>query len=181
VDLSFRFDWWYRGLPQSPRDLGRVVRCVVRPRNGERAAPTRIELTVDGGISGDRWASDPDRESRDQVALINVHVIDSLSEGDVERALLAGDNLHVDLDLSEGALPIGTTLTIGEVVLEVSDKPHRPCRHFVERFGAVAAKKVARANRVGKRGRGVMTSIVRGGTITVGDVIHVRRPGASCL
>lgn len=181
MDFTFRFDWWYRSLPKSPRDLGRVVRCCVRPEGGQRAAPESIELTVEGGITGDRWARDPDRVSGNQVSLINVHVIDSLSENDAQRALLAGDNLHVDLDVSEASLPVGSTLTIGEVVLEVSDVPHRPCRSFHQRFGATGVKKVARANRVGKRGRGVLTRIVRGGTIRVGDVIHVKRPGTSCL
>jgi len=181
VDLTFRFDWWYRSLPKSPRDAGRVVRCVVRPEKGERTAPESIELSIEDGIRGDRWARDPDRVSGNQVSLINVHVIDSLAEKDTTRALLAGDNLHVDLDLSEAALPVGSTLTIGEVVLEVSDVPHRPCRSFHARFGATGSKKVARANRVGKRGRGVMTRILRGGTIRVGDAIHVKRPGGSCL
>lgn len=181
MDLSFRFDGWYRSLPKSPNDVGRVVRCVVRPTSGERSARTAIDLAVESGIAGDRWSSDPHRVSGNQVSLINVHVVDSLSENDAERALLAGDNLHVDLDLSEANLPTGSTLTIGEVVLEVSDVPHRPCRSFRERFGATGAKKVARANRVGKRGRGVMTRILRGGTIHTGDSIHVKRPGASCL
>lgn len=181
MDLTFRFDWWYRSLPKSPRDAGRVVRTVVRPEKGERSAPQEIEVTVEGGVTGDRWARDPDRVSGNQVSLINVHVIDSLSENDGARALLAGDNLHVDLDLSEEALPVGSTLTIGDVVLEVSDVPHRPCRSFHARFGATGAKKVARATRVGKRGRGVMTRILRGGTIRVGDTIHVKRPGGTCL
>lgn len=181
MDFSFRFDWWFERLPKSPRDRGRVVRCVVRPAHGERAAPATLELTTAGGIAGDRWSSDPHAVPGNQVSLINVHVIDSLSTGDAARAILAGDNLHVDLDLSEANLPLGTLLTIGDVVLEVSDVPHRPCRHFHARFGATGAKKVARANRVGRRGRGVMTRIVRGGTIRTGDTIHVQRPGGSCL
>lgn len=181
MDLSFRFDWWYRSLEQSPRDTGRVFRCVVRPRGGERLAPTEIRLSVDEGVIGDRWATDPHRKPGNQVSLINVHVIDSLCDGDEARACLAGDNLHVDLDLTEENLPVGTTLTIGEVVLEVSNEPHRPCKSFVARFGATGAKKVARANRVGKRGRGVLTQVMHGGSIRVGDTIHVRRPGGSCL
>jgi MOSC domain-containing protein YiiM len=105
-------------------------------------------------------------------------VLRSLADGDVERMALAGDNLHVDLDLSEANLPAGTRLVAGDVVLEVTDEPHRPCRSFVERFGATGAKKVARANRTGKRGRGVMARVVRAGTIRVGDTLEVeRRPG----
>lgn len=181
MDLSFRFDWWYRTLEKSPRDLGKVVRCVVRPSSGERLAPRAIELTPEDGVLGDRWSSDPQRVPGNQVSLINVHVIDSLSGEDEARAILAGDNLHVDLDLTEANLPVGTLLTLGDVVLEVSDLPHRPCRSFHARFGASGVKKVARANRIGRRGRGVLTKIVHGGTVRVGDTIHVKRPGVSCL
>jgi MOSC domain-containing protein YiiM len=181
LDFSFRFDWWYRALPRSPSDAGRVVRCVVRPRVGERLAPAEIRLTPAGGIEGDRWASDAHARPGNQVSLINVHVIDSLSGGDEARALLAGDNLHVDLDLSESNLPVGTALTIGEVVLQVSSDPHRPCKQFHARFGKTGVQKVARANRTGHRGRGVLAQIVRGGTIRAGDVIHVARPGRACL
>ena len=55
------------------------------------------------------------------------------------------------------------------------------CKQFHARFGMSGAQKVARANRQGKRGRGVLVRIVRGGTIRVGDVIHVKRPGRACL
>jgi MOSC domain-containing protein YiiM len=181
VDFSFRFDWWYRWLPTSPSDVGRVVRCVVRPRAGERLVPDSLVVTPEGGVEGDRWASDPHARPGNQVSLINAHVIDSLSGGDAQRASLAGDNLHVDLDLSEANLPVGTTLTIGEVVLEISSDPHRPCKSFHARFGKSGVQKVARANRRGKRGRGVLAQILRGGTIRVGDAIHVKRPGRACL
>lgn len=157
------------------------MRCVVRPSAGTRTAPRSIELTVDAGVVGDRWAADPERRPGNQVSLINVHVIDSLSGGVEERARLAGDNLHVDLDLSEANLPVGTALTIGDVVLEVSSEPHRLCKFFQARFGTTGVKKVARANRVGRRGRGVLARVVNGGTIQVGDTIHVTRPGQACL
>jgi MOSC domain-containing protein YiiM len=181
MDLSFRFDFWWRQLPKSPRDAGRVARLVLRPDRGRRANVASIALTPAGGIEGDRWIRDEHARPGNQVSLINVHVIDSLAEGDFERAILAGDNLHVDLDLTEENLPVGTTLTIGDCVLEVSSDPHRPCKLFHERFGASGAKKVARANHVGRRGRGVLTRIVRAGTIRVDDVIYVKRPGGACL
>ena len=78
-------------------------------------------------------------------------------------------------------MPVGTTLTIGACVLAVSSDPHRPCKLFHERFGASAVKRVARANRMGRRGRGVLTSVLAGGTIRVGDLIHVERPGRACI
>lgn len=157
------------------------MRCVVRPDKGTREIVEEMRLTIDGGIEGDRWIRDPQHRPGNQVSLINIHVIESLSEGDERLAAMCGDNVHVDLDLSEANLPVGTTLTIGDAVLEVSADPHRPCRSFHERFGATASKKVARANRTGKRGRGVLTSVVAGGVIRTGDVIYVKRPGRACL
>jgi MOSC domain-containing protein YiiM len=181
MDLSFRFDWWFARLPRSPRDAGKLVRVFVRPTSGTRARLASARLTPAGGVDGDRWSSDPDRSPGNQVSLINVHVIDSLSAHDPERSGLCGDNLHVDLDLSEENLPVGTALTIGEVVLEISAHPHRPCKHFHQRFGADGAKKVARANKVGRRGRGVMSRVLQGGEIREGDTIYVRRPASACL
>jgi MOSC domain-containing protein YiiM len=175
VDLSFRFDRWFARLPRSPRDVGRVERCVVRPAHGDRLTPESVRVTPEGGIEGDRWATDEHRRPGNQVSLINVHVLRSLSEGRDERMPLSGDNLQVDLDLSEENLPPGTLLAIADVVLRISRDPHRPCRHFVQRYGAVGAKKVARASRIGRRGRGVLAEVVRGGTIRVGDVIRVDR------
>lgn len=176
MDLSFRFDGWYRRLTKSPKDEGRVQSCVLRPAHGERRRVDELRVTEDGGIEGDRWATDEHRRKGSQVSLINVHVIASLASDDDDHRALVGDNLHVDLELSEENLPPGTQLAIGDAVLEVSTELHRPCRQFVERFGATAAKKVARANRLGRRGRGVLCSVDQAGTIRVGDTIRVSRP-----
>jgi len=183
IDLSWRFDAWFEALPVSPRDVGRVERCVVRTGRGERAIAASIDVSVELGVVGDSWSAHPHGTSGNQVSLINVHVLHSLAGGDEQRMALSGDNLHVDLELSEANLPVGSTLEIGDVVLRVSSMPHRPCRHFVERFGATAAKRVARAWRIGRRGRGVLCDVVRGGTVRVGDVIGVERatPAASHL
>jgi len=180
VDFSFRFDRWFERLTPSPRDEGVVERCVVRPSHGARTTPTEIRLTPEHGIEGDRWSSDEHRRPGNQVSLINVHVLRSIAGGD-ERMALSGDNLHVDLDLSEENLPPGTQLSIGDVLLAISTDPHRPCSQFRDRFGVGSVKRVARADRVGRRGRGVLAQVIRAGTIRVGDKIRVLRekPGAS--
>lgn len=175
MDFSWRFDLWYTRLPASPREEGEVRRLVVRPAHGERLSPEWIEVSPERGIHGDRWPDDPRRAPGNQISLINVHVIESLAEGASEPTILSGDNLQVDLDLSEDNLPVGARLLVGTAILEVSPMPHRPCRHFVARFGATAAKKVARANRRGKRGRGVLCQIVQAGRIRAGDRIRVAR------
>ena len=180
MDLSFRHDLWRRALPRSPRDEGRVEGLVVRP-GGDGAGARRVEqairVTPDDGVVGDAWARSEHRREGNQVSLINVHVLRSIAGDDPERRALSGDNLQVDLDLSEENLPVGTRLEIGDAVLEVTPEPHRPCRSFHERYGATAVKKIARAVRTGHRGRGVLCRVAQAGTVRVGDAIRVRRPG----
>lgn len=176
LDLSFRFDFWFNRLPASPRDAGRVKRLVVRPAENERCLVEQFEVTSARGADGDAWATYEHAQVGNEISIINVHVIEDLASGDAERTALSGDNLQIDLDLSEENLPVGSILEIGEARLKVSPIPHRPCLKFVERFGANAAKKVARANRKGRRGRGLLCSIEREGAIRVGDEVRVVRP-----
>lgn len=176
LDLSFRFDRWFARLPSSPTDAGRVIRCVVRTGPGQRETPDELELVAGAGVRGDSWARHEHKLPGNEVSLMNVHVLRAVVDGDERRMPLSGDNLHVDLDLSEANLPPGTLLEIGEVRLRVSEEPHRPCLRFVERFGATAAKRVARANRRGLRGRGVLCTVERGGKLRVDDTIQVTRP-----
>lgn len=181
MDLSFRHDLWLARLPRSPSILGRLELLVVRPRRGERIEPAEVEVSVERGVHGDRWELDPDRSAGAQVSLMNVHVLRAIAGGDAARLAPAGDNLVVDLDLSEKNLPVGSLVTIGDAVLEISPQPHRPCRSFVERYGALAAKRVARGTRTGRRTRGVLAFVVRPGILRVGASVHVKRPGSVCL
>jgi len=176
MDFSFRFDFWLSRLPASPRDLGRVERCVVRVAKGERRTPEAVRVSPEGGVEGDAWAREASRRDGNQISLINVHLLRAIVGGDEGRMPLSGDNLQVDLDLSERNLPTGTRLSIGDALLEVTPEPHRPCRFFHERFGADAVKRVVRANRTGRRGRGVLARVLQAGTIRVGDEIRVERP-----
>ena len=156
-----------------------MTHIVLRPRGAEagtRTSPERIEVIPEQGIVGDRWLDEPERTLDNQVSLINSRVALALAGGDPERATRTGDNLHVDLCLSEANLPVGTRLCVGGAVLEVSPEPHRPCGRFHERLGAAAAKRVARANRRGLRGRGVLCRVVQAGEISRGDPIRVERP-----
>src|SRR5262249_18731675 len=157
------------------RDRGTVHRVVLRTGPGRRATPGAIEVEVGRGARGDSWPTHEFSAPGSEIALINLHVIRSLALGDEARMALAGDQLIADLDLSEANLPVGTKLSIGSCVLRVSGVPHRPCGHFVERFGATAAKRVARANRRGLRGRGLLCSVEQSGTIRDGDAIVVAR------
>lgn len=179
MDLSFRHDLWWRRLPASPDDGGAVARIVQRPRGaapGARAILARARVTPEDGLVGDRWVDAPERSLDNQVSLVNSRVALALAAGDAQRAAETGDNLHVDLCLAEENLPVGTRLHVGGAVLEVSPQPHRPCRKFHQRFGATAAQRVARANRRGLRGRGLLCRVVQAGEISLGDAIRVERP-----
>ena len=171
-------DAWYDALPRSPRDDGRVLRCVVRTGPGERATPDSIEVRVGQGVSGDSWPVHVHSAPESEVSLINIHVARAVADGDESRSPLTGDNLQVDLDLSEANLPPGTLLEIGTAVLRVTAYPHRPCKSFIARFGELHTRRIARAFRTGKRGRGVLCNVERDGTMRVGDPIRVVRPDA---
>lgn len=176
VDLSFRFDLWWKRLPPSPRDAGKITLLIVRtgePGEGRRETPDEVSVDPEGGVQGDRWIRDPDRRLTNQVSLMNSKVLASLAGDDPARQALVGDNLIADLDLTEANLPVGSRLAVGDVVFEVTPDPHRPCSSFVDRFGASAAKKVARAGRKGRRGRGVLLQVIVGGRVRVGDTLRV--------
>ena len=91
---------------------------------------------------------------------------------DPDRRVLAGDQLHVDLDLSEANLPPGTRLALGTAVIEVTPEPHRGCAKFVERFGRDAMRFVNSPIGRELRLRGLNARVVVPGTVRPGDEIR---------
>jgi MOSC domain-containing protein YiiM len=110
--------------------------------------------------------ADPDK----QLNVVNTRCMTVLAP-DAARHPLAGDQLHVDLDLSEANLPVGTQLMIGTAVIEVTAPPHRGCAKFADRFGADAVRWVNSPVGVELRLRGINARVVHGGTIHRGDTI----------
>jgi MOSC domain-containing protein YiiM len=104
-----------------------------------------------------------------QLNIINSRVA-ALVAQDKERWQLAGDQLYLDMDLSEANLPAGTRLSLGSAVIEVTPPPHLGCQKFVARFGREAMKFVN--SPIGKELhlRGVNARVIQGGIIRVGDV-----------
>ena len=91
---------------------------------------------------------------------------------DEERWQLAGDQLFVELDLSEENLPAGTRLEIGSAVIEVTEQPHTGCKKFAARFGNDAQKFVMTPVGRQMRLRGMCARVVQPGTIQRGDTVE---------
>ena len=103
-----------------------------------------------------------------QLNIINARAI-ALISPDPERRALAGDQLHVDLDLSPENLPPGTRLAVGDAVIEVTAQPHTGCKKFSARFGSEAWRFVNSPEGSALRLRGINAKVVQPGLIRPGD------------
>lgn len=164
-------------IRRSPADHGDLQLIVRRPLIDEREVMEAVELDTEWGLVGDSWRSrgskriaDGSADPEAQVTLMNARVA-TLLAGSHEAWATAGDQLYVDLDLSESNLPAGTRLTVGNAMLEVSAVPHTGCAKFSTRFGVDALRFVSTPEGRELRLRGLNAKVVRGGTIRVGDRI----------
>jgi hypothetical protein len=162
----------------SPADGGRVEMIVARPDVGERKILTTGELSRRDGLVGDNWDQRPSSRTADggphpdmQLNVINARLSALVADDDEHRAL-AGDQLHVDLDLSHDNLPAGTRLAIGGAVIEITDQPHTGCAKFAARFGKEALRFVNVGAGKDLRLRGLNAKVVQDGPIAVGDAIR---------
>ena len=164
-------------LRAAPTDHGTVELVVSRPGLGQREVLGVAALSGVEGLVGDTWSTRGSRHTADgsahpekQLTLASSRVTRLLAVTD-DRMPLAGDQLHVDLDLSEAALPAGTRLDVGTAVIEITAAPHTGCAKFVDRFGRDAMRFVN--SPVGKelRLRGVNAKVVVDGVVRPGDVV----------
>lgn len=164
-------------IRQSPRDAGVLKLIVRRPKTGTREILQEGQLDLIDGLVGDNWrtrgsfltadgAAHPDM----QLNVMNSRVIDLVAQ-QPDRWSLAGDQLFVDLDLSDNNLPAGTQLALGSAIIEVTKQPHTGCAKFVERFGVDAVKFVNSDEGKQLHLRGINARVVLPGAIRVGDTI----------
>jgi hypothetical protein len=156
------------GLEQAERKFllgaSELEAIVVRCSDGRRAQPTQTEVTIDGGLAGDRWV-EGDAMPGAQLSMMNVDVAAIMAGG--QSITFFGDNLFTRLDLRESALPVGARLRLGGAEVVVSETPHVPCGRFRARFGQAAFQAAAKAPRL----RGIYLTVLRGGPIAVGDPV----------
>lgn len=154
----------------SPQDRGKLEAIVIRPEQNQREYREAVHLSPEGGVEGDRWATSKG-DLRAQVSLMNARLLRLIARED-ERMSLAGDNLIVDLDLSETNIPAGQKLAVGEALIEVTDLTHTGCSKFAERYGADAVRYINAAERRSLRLRGFYARVLKAGTVRVGDVVQ---------
>jgi len=165
-------------IRQSPKDYGVLKLIVRRPGVDEREVLHEGELSLEEGLVGDTWKERFSRRTPDgsanldaQITVMNARAVELLAQSE-ERWSLAGDQLFVDIDLSDDNLPPGTRLALGSAVIEVTAVPHTGCAKFAERYGTDATKFVNSPEGKRLHLRGINTKVVRSGTIHVGDVVR---------
>lgn len=162
-------------INHAPKDKGELKLIVCRPQVDARQELETGQLDPVEGLVGDSWQSRGSAtgpaEINAQLTLMNARVIDLLAQ-DRSRWALAGDQLFVDLDLSDVNLPPGTRLEIGSAQIEVTALPHTGCKKFVSRFGMDAMNFVNSPQGRHLHLRGIYAKVIQAGTIRLGDTIR---------
>jgi len=159
---------------KAPRDAGDVRLIVRRPAENEREILEEGRLDTEHGLVGDGWEQHRGHDGEPawyaQVTVMNARYAELIS-GSPESAdwAPAGDQLYVDLDISEANLPAGTRLSIGEAVIEMSPQPHTGCAKFSSRFGSDAWKLANSELGRSLRLRGANARVVQSGIVRTGD------------
>lgn len=157
---------------------GTLELIVQRPAVDERVVLPEARLTTEEGLEGDTWNQRGSKRTDDggphhdrQLNIMNSRILAAIAQSP-DRMPLAGDQLIVDMDLSEVNLPPWTKLAIGDAVIEVTDQPHNGCAKFSQRFGVEAHRFVN--SEIGKELhlRGINARVLTAGAIRQGDAIR---------
>ena len=165
-------------IRQSPWDNGLLKMIVRRPNVDEREVLREGELSTTEGLVGDTWNVRVSVHAKDgrplvnkQITIMNARTIALLAQSE-EHWPLAGDQLYVDMDLSDDNIPAGTQLAVGSAIVEVSPDPHTGCNKFSSRFGLEALKFVNSLEGKRLHLRGINTKVIQAGSIRVGDQVR---------
>lgn len=163
-------------IRQSPKNDGKLELIVRRPEVEQREVLEEGTLNVAEGLVGDNWKSRGSKSMEDgsanpdmQLNIMNARTIALLAQ-QKDRWQLAGDELFLDMDLSDQNLPAGTRLSLGEAIIEITPQPHTGCIKFAARFGTDATKFVNSPAGKELHLRGVNAKVIQGGKIRTGDI-----------
>ena len=166
----------FAAAPRAPADTGRVCLLVTRHQGGVRETLERVAMSPESGMPGDSWGRQRKPSPEAQLTAMQFDVADLIANG--QPLTLFGDQLFLDLDLSDANLPAGSVLRAGTVTLEVTPMPHNGCRKFRARFGDAALRFVSAPERRPLNLRGIYLRVIEAGDMAVGDAVHViTRPG----
>ena len=161
----------------SPKTSGELSLIVARPATNERKILAEADLCVEQGLKGDNWKARgykkmPNNEAHPdmQINIMASRVIEAIA-GDKTQWPMAGDQLYIDMDLSEDNLPPGSKLSIGDAVLEITPEPHLGYRKFQERYGKDAVAFVNSSLGKQHHFRGLNAKVVQAGHIKAGDAV----------
>ncbi len=163
------------GVLDTPKEEGAVRLVVRRPGRGEREILAEGRFDTEQGLVGDDWINRPgmghDRPSPyAQVTVMNARVAELISgDSQPETWARCGDQLYVDLDISEANMPAGTRIAVGEAILEVQAEPHTGCVQFRSWWGPEALRHISTKEGRSLRMRGANTRVVQTGVVRPGD------------
>src|SRR5258708_10253658 len=139
-------------IRRAPRDEGTLELIVRRPAVDKREVLDVGELSLEAGLVGDSWITRGSSRTPDgsphpdmQLNIMNSRVT-ALESQHKDRWQLAGDQLYLDMDLSEENLPAGARFAIGAAVIEISPQPHLGRRKIVSRLRVGAMQCVNSTN-----------------------------------
>ena len=140
---------------------GKIVAVCTSKNKGERKVDVGTALLIEGlGIEGDAHAGFAHR----QISLLSVASIEKMKQtcGELAPGDFAENLTVAGLDLP--ALPVGTVLRVGEVVLKVS-QIGKECHQGCAVMQAVGDCVMPR--------EGIFATVEKGGRVSNGDVIEV--------
>jgi MOSC domain-containing protein YiiM len=156
----------------APSQEGTVDLIVRRPVTDEREVLEVGELTPEDGLVGDKWSTAKRPNRGCQLTLMSSRAIALVAGDDPAAWPPAGDQLFVDLDLSEANVPAGTRLHVGDATIEITELPHLGCAKFEARYGSEARALVNSDEGVALHLRGVNARVVVAGAVRRGDSIR---------
>ncbi len=162
----------------APRDAGVTRLFCARPKPNARTHPEVLSFTRAAGVAGDfemsrPWLTLPDgrADPQIQVSIISWAVLD-LCWRDRDRVAHPGDNIAVDMNLTEANLPPGTLLQAGTAVLRVSAEPNDGCAKWKVRAGPAAHAWTTAPAHAALRLRGLFCSVEQDGEMRLGDSLR---------